>query len=260
MKQRNDVQVAAVYRTEELDSFNNMKGNRIPNLCHVRRLVASINTNGMKMNPIIVNEFFEVIDGQHRLLAAKETNSCIYYMIVPGANLSDVQILNLNQRNWTKKDYMDGYADIGILPYVKLKEFCEKNKDFNINDCISLCSNITSSSGLTNAQKNRADGTRNLSEVFEDGTWKGKDFLLAQEYANKIRLIGQYYPGYSRSVFVGTMIGLMKYYAFDYDHFMHKLSIQPTSLVDCAKRDQYRDLIEDIYNYKSREKVSFKYI
>jgi ParB-like chromosome segregation protein Spo0J len=64
--------------------FKHIKGNRIPNLKHVRRLVDSIKKYGMKCNPILVNEQMEVIDGQHRLLAAKETNSFVYYIIING--------------------------------------------------------------------------------------------------------------------------------------------------------------------------------
>jgi len=48
----------------------------------------------------------------------------------------------------------------------------------------------------------------NLVEVFESGTWKGKNFELAQDWANKIRMVRPYYKGYNRSAFVGTMIGL----------------------------------------------------
>ena len=46
---------------------------------------------------------------------------------------------------------------------------------------------------------------------------------------------------------------------FDFNEFMHKVRLQPTALVDCANRDQYRTLIEDIYNYKSRNKINLRY-
>ncbi len=96
-------------------------------------------------------------------------------------------------------------------------------------------------------------------EVFEEGTWTGKDFNLAQDWANKIRMINRYYSGYNRSSFVGTMILLFQNEKFDFNEFMHKVRLQPTALVDCANRDQYRTLIEDIYNYKSRNKISLRY-
>ena len=46
---------------------------------------------------------------------------------------------------------------------------------------------------------------------------------------------------------------------WSFNDFMHKIRLQPTALVDCANRDQYKTLIEDIYNYKRREKISLRY-
>lgn len=252
-------EVNKVYKTSNLSIFKPIDGNRIPNLQHVKRLSDSIRVYGMKCNPILVNEKMEVIDGQHRLMAAKEANSFVYYIIIDGYSLDEVHTLNLNQKNWSKKDFMEGYANMGIESYIKLKNFVEKNDDYAFNDCIALCSNISASGGFQLSNQIRTETTRNISEIFEKGTWKGKDFNIAQDWANKIRMIKPYYAGYSRSSFVGTIIMLLNNDKFDFNEFMHKLRIQPTALVDCANREQYRTLIEDIYNYRSRNKVNLRY-
>lgn len=252
-------EVNKVYQTSDLSIFKQIDGNRIPNLQHIKRLADSIRVYGMKCNPILVNERMEVIDGQHRLMAAKEANSFVYYIVVDGYSLNEVHTLNLNQKNWTKKDFMDGYANMGIESYIKLKVFSEKNDDFTFSDCIAMCSNV---SGLcnTSAQKHRTDGKKyNIQEVFEEGTWLGKDFQLSQDWANKIRMIKPYYVNYNRSSFVGTMITLFTNSNFDFNEFMHKLRLQPNAMVDCANREQYKTLIEDIYNYRSRNKISLRY-
>lgn len=264
MKFSNHVQsienVNMVYKTKDLSMFKSISGNRNVNLQHVRRLVDSISKNGMLCSPIIVNEHYEVVDGQHRLLAAKELKCEIYFIIMAGYRLQQVQNLNLNQKNWSKNDFMEGYASMGVIPYVKLKTFVQNNDDFTFNDCMALCSNKTTGANDTAAHKYRKDySNTNQSQIFEEGTWKGKDFELAQHIANKIRMIKTYYEGYNRSAFVGTMIGLMLNKQFDFNEFMHKLRLQPTALVDCATREQYKTLIEDIYNYKRRDKISFKY-
>lgn len=243
-------EVNYVYKTDDLSIFGNVEGNRILNLKHVKRICDSISVYGMKCNPILVNENMKVIDGQHRLQAAKDTNTFIYYIIVNGYNLNEVHTLNLNQKNWSKKDFMNGYAKKGILPYMKLQKFQKSNDDFTLSVCIAFCNNTTDNS------HNRLG--ENL-EVFEDGTWKGRDFELAQEWANKIRMIKPYYVNYNRSSFVATMIGLLNNNKFDFNQFINKLQIQPIALVDCPNRTQYKTLIEDIYNYKSRKKVSLRY-
>jgi hypothetical protein len=252
-------EVNKVYKTNELSIFKEISGNRVPNPQHIKRLKTSILQNGMLCNPILVNEDYKVIDGQHRLLASIEANSFIYFIILNGYNLNEVHTLNLNQKNWTKKDFMDGYADMGIQSYIKLREFVEKNTDFTFSDCTSLCSNISGNEtgiGNTNRLKNPE---LSIIEVFQDGTWKGKDFNLAYEWAEKIRLIKPYYLNYNRSIFVLTMISLFRNKNFDYSEFMHKIRLQPKALVDCANREQQKLLIEEIYNYKSRNKINLRY-
>lgn len=254
-------EVNKVYKTNELSIFKEISGNRVPNPQHVKRLKSSILANGMLCNPILVNEDYKVIDGQHRLLASIEANSFIYFIILNGYNLNQVHTLNLNQKNWTKKDFMDGYADMGIESYIKLREFIEKNTDFTFGDCIAMCSNITTSHNFDHPYKiQKINGElQNIAEVFVEGTWRGKNFELGNEWAEKLRLVKPYYSGYNKSIFVGSMISLFSNKNFDYSEFMHKIRLQPKALVDCANREQQRLLIEEIYNYRSRNKINLRY-
>lgn len=254
---QNGQEVNKVYKTSDLSIFTQIDGNRVPNLQHIRRLADSIRVYGMKCNPILVNERMEVIDGQHRLMAAKDAESFVYYIIVQGYSLNEVHTLNLNQKNWTRRDFIEGYANMGIESYIKLRDFINKNDDFSFNDCIAMCSNRSTGS-LYDKQRVK-NPILSIQESVEEGTWKGKDYLLAQEWANKIRIIKTYYAGYARTGFVGTMIGMFNNENFDFNEFMHKVRLQPTALVDCANRDQYKTLIEDIYNYRSRNKINLRY-
>ena len=250
-------EVNKVYKTNNLSIFKQIGGNRIPNPQHIKRLTGSILQNGMLCNPILVNEKMEVIDGQHRLLASIEAKSFIYYIVLEGYSLNQVHTLNLNQKNWTKRDFMDGYADMGIQSYIKLKEFTNNHEDFCFSDCIALCSNRASASaGTKDSIKNPHLSTQ---ESFVEGTWSGKDFNLANEWAEKIRLIKPYYYGYNRTVFVLTMVTLFKNPLFDYSEFMHKVRLQPKALVDCANSEQQKLLIEEIYNFKSRNKINLRF-
>jgi hypothetical protein len=254
---QNHNEVNKVYQTSNLSIFKQIDGNRVPNLQHIKRLTNSIISYGMKCNPILVNERMEVIDGQHRLIAAKEAESFIYYIIIKGYSLSEVHTLNLNQKNWAKKDFMEGYANMGIESYIKLRDFVNKNDDYVFNDCLAFCQNTTAHG--QNMLAHKVNKTPNQPQVFEEGTWKCKDLNLAQDWTNKIRMVKPYYAGYNKSGFVRTMIGLLQKETFDFNDFMHKIRLQPTAMVDCANTDQYRTLIEDIYNYRNRNKINLRY-
>lgn len=254
------VKVNDVRLTNDLTVFKEIMGNRPPNPQHVSRLASSIERNGLLQNPILVNENMEVIDGQHRLLAAKKSDSSIYYIIVKGYTLDQVQILNLNQKNWSKKDFMEGYADMGKKPYIKLRNFMLKNKGIAVNDCISLCSSGKTFKNFCMTNKYRKEGTTvDIKQVFVEGTWEGDSFHKAQDVVNKLKKLEPYYDGYKRSTFIRTMIHLLGKEDFIFSEFLHKVQIQPMKLVDCTKISQYKILIEEIYNYRRKEKVNLRY-
>jgi hypothetical protein len=113
--------------TTNYDLFKTIIGNRDIYEPHLQRLIASINQNNMlEQNPIIVNEEMRVIDGQHRLLAAKALGVPIYYTIKPHANLAEVQMLNATSKTWSTYDYMNSYITKGVKSYIELKEFADE--------------------------------------------------------------------------------------------------------------------------------------
>jgi hypothetical protein len=81
----------------------------------------------------------------------------------------------------------------------------------------------------------------------------------AEQSARNIKLLEPYFDGYNKSSFIGTMLLMFNNPNFDFSEFMQKVKNQPTALVDCANREQYKSLIEDIYNFRRREKVNLRY-
>ena len=244
----NHVQEGKVFWTTDLSKFVSLNGNRVVNPKHVERLENSIKLNGVLINPIIVNSLWEIVDGQHRLEAAKRASTGIYYIVAAGYSLKEVHALNLNQKNWGTKDYLEGYANMGLTQYVKLNKFMGINNEFTIAIAIAICSK----------DGNTRQGC-NLSTTFNAGKWEVKDWNEAQNNADKLKLIGNFYEGFVRRSFVVAILDLLKNERFDFNEFMHKLRLQPNALIDCVNATQYKILIEDIYNYRNRNKVSFKY-
>ena len=241
--------------SEDLGIFKLLKGNRPPNPHHVKRLASSIEKFGMLANPILVNEDYEIIDGQHRYLAAKETGSPVYYIIAEGYALEQVHALNMNQKNWTAIEFLNGYADMGIEDYVILKKFLKRHSWLRVNDAVAICSNVTSS------HINEANYTNNINStrLFKEGTWKARDMVLAEINANKIKSIEPYFDAYDTSAFIQTMLWMFKHSNYNHDTFLQKLKLQPSALVRCASRSQYKILIEEIYNYRNRNKVNLRF-
>lgn len=113
-------EIATVYRTSDLSMFKTLKGNRDVKENRKQALIESIDKHGYITNPIIVNEKYEVIDGQGRLSACKELGCPIDYVIVPNVGINECMVLNMNMKNWLTIDFVESYAKQGKEDYVNI--------------------------------------------------------------------------------------------------------------------------------------------
>lgn len=94
---------------------------------HVSRLKESISArNLLEFRPIIVNAELEVLDGQHRLLAAKGLGVDIYYQVEKELRPEDIISLNV-AKSWGIGDYLNYYIKNSYPEYLKLREFLQKH-------------------------------------------------------------------------------------------------------------------------------------
>lgn len=236
-----------VHTTNDYFLFKPLQGNRQINKLHLKRLKDAIEKNYL-FTVIIVNENYEIIDGQHRFECIRDLQLPLHYIVCKGYGLSEVQILNQNGKNWNTSDYLYGYIDMGLEPYIIYKEFIDKYK-FDYHSAMCL---LTSS----NASSNR---NHDIQLTFKQGNLVIKDYQYAEGIAKKIWLLNGLYEGFLRRSFVFAMIRLLKNPEFELTEFISKLKLQPSALTDCTTVDQYITLIEEIYNYKRREKVNLRY-
>lgn len=90
---------------------------------HVNLLMGCIEQkNLLETRPILVNEKMEVLDGQHRLLAASKLGIEIYYRVEKSLNTEDLLLLNIS-KSWRRCDYLNFFVKSGYPEYVKLKNF-----------------------------------------------------------------------------------------------------------------------------------------
>lgn len=253
--------VNQVVQTNNHSKFKRILGNRGVNKLHVKRLKESFR-QGYLMSPIIVNENLEIIDGQHRFTAAKELGIPVYYIVAEGYGLDEVKKLNKNTSNWGKKEHLHAYVELGYPAYIQFQNFMDDYPDFSIASCEVLLTNKARSSHsmshpslITKTNKKGAYTKR----YFQDGELHIDDYGLACENAEKLLMIKPYYDGYSRVVFVRAMVGIFKLNHYSHDQLISRLESNPGSLQHCSNVSQYKLNIEEIYNFRSRNKVSLRY-
>jgi len=230
-----------VKETKNYEMFSTIGGNRPKNQLHLSRLKKSMEEE-LLISPIIVNEKYEVIDGQHRLQVSSELNLPVRYIVCEGYGLSEVHRLNQNSKNWTKLEFVQGYVDMGLKEYQYLLDFSERH-NFSITQSVSLLAN---------------DGAGTLKNI-QEGKYVSAHRERGETVANWINILKQMHQGHTQKGFFQVMRHLYDKDNFDFSKLVSKLNLQPTALVPCVSKMQYLDLIESIYNYKSREKVSLKY-
>lgn len=108
-----------IQSTTDYTTFKTLGSNRRLSKPHVKRLVATFegNPRSNAYNPILVNEDFEIIDGQHRVAALSELKLPVYYIIGSGLTIEDAQAINAGAKPWSPMDYARSFSDQGKSAY-----------------------------------------------------------------------------------------------------------------------------------------------
>jgi hypothetical protein len=231
--------------------FKSIDGNRNVNLLHINRLKKSMQEHYL-FTVIVVNENYEIIDGQHRFHAIRDLGLPLHYAMIPGYSLLQVQILNANSSNWSSQDYLQAYCDLGYKDYIRLSEFLRKYK-LNISIGASiLIGNTTGQGGMKAGAP---------FEFFKHGTLKvsDKQVIDAEKFMDMLYLFEPYFDGFKSRSFVFALMKLTDNADFSMTELLQKVKIQPSALQRCVHVNQMVSLIEEIYNYKRRDKVNLRF-
>ena len=236
---------STVYSTNDYEMFSFKDGNRPIRKTHLKNITDSIATRQIAV-PIVVDENFEICDGQNRFLACKNLKKPVYYIVIDGLTLEDVQRLNANTKTWSPDDFLESFCKQGFTEYLKFKRF--KNKyEFGHSECLVIL-------GGWKAKKKG----KNINQSFKEGDLRIIDYADACEVSDKIVKVKKYFDGYKLKCFIHAMLRLFRESSeTGYDHikFLDKLSRQTEKMTKQANTENYLTLIESIYNHGSKVKV-----
>ena len=175
-----------IYKTKNYKMFSKMRGNRKIDNTNLRRIQASVKEiNLLSKQPILVNDKYQIIDGQHRLKIAEKLKIHVYYIIGKKLQLEEVQKLNNVSKKWELADYMESHAKLGKEEYIYMKQFYETYK-LPISTCVLLLS-----------------GNRNdYGESFKNGKFKIKSKENAVQTATFINTLKKENPHYCLKGFI----------------------------------------------------------
>lgn len=111
--------------TSDYKQFKFLVNNRQTARTHINRLKDAITRNPeiLEVQPILCNEKLEIIDGQHRFVAASELGLPIHYTVVQGLDISTARDMNVLQRRWHMDDYAYSFAKAGNVNYKAYNQY-----------------------------------------------------------------------------------------------------------------------------------------
>ena len=118
-------QIAPVYETTDYGMFREMPFNRDVTEKRVAKIIASFSEKEI-LNPIVVNEYCEIVDGQGRYEALKQLGRPIKFVVAYGADINDCRRMNIYNTNWNWADYINSYAKAGNPNYIRLQSCAEE--------------------------------------------------------------------------------------------------------------------------------------
>lgn len=241
----------SIQQTVDYEVFQKHRSNRPICEKSVQRLMDSIKrSNRLSSKPICVDHNYCIVDGQHRLEAARRLGIPIYF-VQEDFKSEDMIEMNANQKNWTISDYLNFYNSVDSKPeYKKLKTFIiEENLPLNI------------ALQLLNGDRSAA-----FFQNFRDGYYKfpkDLDFTEAMERKSMIKECIEYIKrktsgpkGYLDKVtFYAGLVDFFNIKSFSYDVFMTKLSYKIDLLHPCTRQCEYVKIFKEIYNWKNQKPI-----
>lgn len=238
--------VPQIQKTEDYSIFKTVNFNRDKSKKHIQAVLKIIKKeNLLHLHPILVNDAMEVIDGQHRLEAAKELGAPIFYI---QSDLSYEHILssNLLQKNASLNDVIKFYALKDSIPsYVFLHK--------------TLMSLNLSAKGLIGLIFGSCMPA--LVEQIKEGK-----FQIPQDPSTLNRFIETYknfidfakskritpYSMFTSSNFTIAFRNLMMIHGFIEQTFMNKLDMRWFDLKPQMNSKEWTRQLVSIYNWKNQ--------
>ena len=152
-----------IYTTTDYEGFIFTDWNRNVSNARVVKMIESIKNVGWLPEPVLVNENFEVIDGQSRVKALEKLNMPVRFCIKKGVGRKECQALNLFQKNWSTMDFVESYIADNNDNYIWLKLMLKQYKD--------LTNSVVFSVAVTGGSE-AAIGASDIFKTLESGTLK----------------------------------------------------------------------------------------
>ena len=235
--EKEDEIVTVVRSTYNYDMFAKVNGNRTVDRGNYKKLKQSM-VEEQLMIPIIVNEKYEIIDGQHRFEAAKELGLPVYYIICEGYGIEQVKRANIVSKTWKKQQFLDMYL-------------AEDKEEYVIFNSLIQTYNIPIAVLIKMFAVIRGVPVTKVSLEFEEGEFVATEAMQIMKFMDDLEDFSGF-EEYKTSNFITAFMRL--YFRPDYLHekMVNKLARRGSVLEPKTTINDYLNILcNEIYSYKA---------
>lgn len=233
--------VAHILGTKDYDKFKFLRGNRAVNPNHVKAIMDSM-TEEQLMDPITVNEKFEIIDGQHRFVAIKTLGLDVWYVIAPGYSSEQMIRFNISSRNWGLMEFFHHFLDLKSPQYVLIDNLAAEF-EVEVSRVLDL-----------HGQLHMRDGIR-TNQAIKEGSFEVIDLPgLRIKLAQYVQIKDLWDFANSRG-FCRAYRTISKHPNFEFERFFEQAKKYGYTLEKHYSAVDYCTSFQDLYNFRRRERV-----
>jgi hypothetical protein len=247
--------ISQILTTKDYGRFVLLPYNREVEDSRVDRIANVIKEDGFLV-PILATSNYEVIDGQHRLAAARKVGCAVSYLLyhvekekVPLV----VSKLNATAKTWGLEQYHDMWVKLHKDVYVRIEEIRLKHElSFSVIDGL-LCAAMPDKGGTYDIVRGR--------ELYKSGkfTMTESQYKRLDEKCSWWNEIVGYSPKFDNfgKAFRSAVTDVIRQKNYDHDIMKHALVRGAGSLLGCHARAEYVIQLVEEYNRvaKGDEKI-----
>lgn len=235
--------------TNDYTRFVTNKEQRPINTSHARKIAENMADCGfIPSKPIQCykeGNKLVVVDGHHRLEAAKTAGVYLYYIVEPKQCQESMAAENSLVKPWAQIDFVRLYANRGGKDYMELLAYQEKGIPLNM--AASML--ITNSAGSGNAGKS-----------IKNGTFKIKSRNLINSVLSFLDEFSKSNPAIRTNNFIAAISSCILCGEIDIEILRSRIRENTSMIEKTSTYDAMLEQFERVYNFRSRNPIPLKFI
>lgn len=238
-------------KTSDYSMFKKHENNRAIDPLNLKKIINSLKIqNLLEFRPILVDSSYAIIDGQHRLEAAKSLGLEVWYQVNEESTHEDIVLLNSNQKKWLLDDYINYYISRGNLEYKKLRDYAVQ-KGMHVAEVLSM---------TKGRRSEQASAVKDGGYKFPNEEELSAMNVSLDKLADTIRVLEKYIL--SNKKFIGgrnfkrAALAFLRNPDVDFQTFLSKITLKADAVKACTDTYAYYNMLKDIYNWKNHNPIT----